>query len=188
MKNTVIGVLLCFSIESFIQAKSTDTIPKYKSVIYQKVVPKKIIKYIKTYLPGWYFPSTNLWDKKTFDDYQSNNSLAYFASGDFNGDQKADYVVLLTNKAKEFEVWVFLSMKGGWEKVQLSVGPRDKVNYVVGVLRPGLYNYKVSDRPKHDPITVKNDAVRIIFNSGSINVFYFDKGKFNSFMMEDLQQ
>ena len=71
--------------------------------------------------------------------------MAYFASGDFNGDQKADYVVLLTNKAKEFEVWVFLSMKGGWEKVQLSVGPRDKVNYVVGVLRPGLYNYKVSD-------------------------------------------
>jgi hypothetical protein len=128
-----------------------------------------------------------LWDKKTFDDHRSANSLTYYATGDLNGDHQADHVILLANNNGGYAIWVLISSKQGWKKVELPYDLTNKVSYVLGILRPGLYNYKVSDLPKHNLKEVKYDAVKITYLGGDINIAYWDDKKFDGFVLEDMQ-
>lgn len=171
-----------------VNVKIPNSICIKRSKSFQRIIPLKVTHYVKNNFPGWQFPSSDLWDKKTFNDYKSDHGLAYYATGDFNGDQKADYVILLVNNKKQYATWVLISTDNNFKKARLQFNSySDKVDFALAVLKPGFYNYHVSDNPNPDPIKTKYDSIKIVYSNGEIGVNYWKDGKFDSFMMEDIK-
>jgi len=189
MKKIVITFLNILFIPLALSANSNIFIMQnsIRSEIYKKIIPERVISFIRKELPDWQFPSPDLWDEKIFNDYASKNSLAYYVTGDFNGDHKPDYVVLLTNANKQYSTWVLMSSDNELKKTRIQFNTYStKINFVLGVLHPGFYNSQVSDVTL-DPIHVKNDALKIIYNSGDIGVSYWNDEKRRGFILKDIE-
>jgi hypothetical protein len=164
----------------------TDSNFRHVATIYKKVVPKKILNYIKSNLADWSFPSPDLWDAKTFEYYRSNKSLANFIAADFNGDGVEDYAMILTNSKKQFAVWIITSTSDGLSLTQwYTDNYKDKIKIALSIMRPGIYFEEIMDRPNSDPIQIKNNAIEVVNPDDVRYAIYWKSSKFTGFRIKN---
>jgi hypothetical protein len=96
-----------------------DTIPTYTEAVYRAHIPEEVNALLEEKLPGWRLPSPMSWEKYWFNAYKKDNALVDYVNGDFNGDSKPDYALLLENEQHVFKVWVLQSDDNDYKAIQL---------------------------------------------------------------------
>ncbi len=147
------------------------------------IIPKNILKLLRTTLPDWKLLPPSYWDQPFYNQYKENNSLPCYFSSDLNGDGKSDYVFILTDNKNKLAIWAMLSSsKNGYVKTKLSdlATFEKKPKVAINSLRPGLYHSKVHDS-QDEEIKVRYISVRYIYDGRTDIGFYWNGSKFQSF-------
>jgi hypothetical protein len=135
-----------------------------------QTLPAKADNYLKKNYPGWEI------SKFTKVEYQENKSVA---KGDFNGDGKTDYAVVITKDDRIYTL-ALLATKTGFQAFNLLAQNEENAWIAgIGVNAKGTeinLNEAQADSPK--PFRLKNDGVYLYDGEGHGQTFYWQNGKF----------
>lgn len=79
---------------------------------YNKVIPKKVQKYISQNFKNWTYPNASHWEEFWFKNFATDSSLVNFIQGDFNLDKKQDYAFFLENAKEKKIAFILIQGKG----------------------------------------------------------------------------
>ncbi|WP_345949257.1 hypothetical protein ABDD95_20640 [Mucilaginibacter sp. PAMB04274] len=183
------------------EAKQTDTVeskttvqetktsdenafPAYTDPVYKSYISATLKALIEEKLPGWRLPPSGSWEKYWFNAYKKADALVDYASGDFNGDGKADYALLLENENHAFIVWVLQSQHDGYKAVELTqlnetTLPLDTGLELVG---KGKLNHLSMDDGVDGEKTMElqHPAIQVSYFEASAEIYYWKDNKFQS--------
>lgn len=135
-----------------------------------QALPVKVNNYLKKNYPGWAI------SKLTKVEYQENKSIA---KGDFNGDGKTDYAVVITKDDRIYTL-ALLATKTGYQAFNLLAQNSENLWIAgIGVSAKGSeinLNEAQADSPK--PFRIKNDGVYLYDGEGHGQTYYWQNGKF----------
>lgn len=162
-----------------------DTISVYTNDVYDKYIPSAVKTLLKEKLSGWKLPSPSSWEKYWFNEYKKDSSLVDYVTGDFNGDRKPDYALLLVNEQHAFVVWVLQSdSNDNYQAIQLTELTEASLPLETGLelIDAGKLNYLSMETESNEikAIDLKHQAIQISFFEASAETYYWDEGKFKS--------
>jgi len=162
--------------------KVKNTIPAYSDDIYRKYIPAPVFELLDQQLPDWKLPSPNTWEKFWFQEYKRDSSLINYTSGDFNGDDRPDYALILVNADKEFTVWVLQSEQGRYKAIKLheTTGLTLPIDMGLELTPKGELNYIDLDNDNPKPIQLKHPAITVAFFERAAQTYYWKDGKYES--------
>ncbi len=161
--------------------------------VYEKYIPKNLQDYIIKNYPQWSIPERYRWHPNLFDKYRAERSAAPIISDDFNCDGKKDYAVLMDKQKKGLAVMLFLANEQSFTSQVLTenlVHDVPKIEYVLSVVKPGLY--KTIDPDMEGP----SQSVRLLcagigiglfkeLYDGGKDVYYIANGELRSCLIEN---
>jgi hypothetical protein len=134
-------------------------------------VPPGVDKYLSRNYPGWTI--TDSW----MADGPRPKALI---QGDFNGDGKGDYAMMITRDERIHSI-VLLVKRGGFQAVNVLEQKSDQNLRMVGMHLAGkgeeLDINTSADKPAKS-LKLKTDAVGLYNTSGSGRVYYWQRGRF----------
>ena len=144
-----------------------DTIPTYTSDIYKAYITQAVYALLEEKLPGWKLPSPDTWEKYWFHAYKKSNALVDYVNGDFNGDSKPDYALLLENEQHAFIVWVLQSDGINYKAIELTelTDVTMPLNRGIKLIDTGELNYLSMDEGAEDikRIDLKHQAIQVSY-------------------------
>lgn len=160
---TVIALLLCFSTA---WAHSV-----------REGLPRSARAKLDRKLPGWKFTDASPAVREFVKNYLKASASPVLIRGDFDGNRKRDYAVLVTAGSKTY-LAIFLTRRTGYK---MHVFEEPSTDYLMLAERGSrAYNY---DQQRQ--ITYANDAiVTVIFEKGGSS-YVFQNGRFRSFTSID---
>ena len=162
---------------------------KYDSTIYNDYVPAEIRAWLKTNLSAWTIPRPDEWDNLRFQSYKNPNSLVNYLSGDFNGDKKTDYALLLEDQQKHITAWVVQSGKQGFSAIKLEdYGKFDgHIGVGLSLVEPGTdLNHVDPDTNQPEPmVTLKFPGIQIEYFEVAASTYYWKNGKYHNVIVGD---
>jgi hypothetical protein len=161
-----------------------DTIPTYTEAVYRAHIPEEVNALLEEKLPGWRLPSPMSWEKYWFNAYKKDNALVNYVNGDFNGDSKPDYALLLENEQHVFKVWVLQSDGNDYKAIQLLELSEATLPLDVGLelIDKSKLSYLSMDEGADDIKTMdlKHPAIQISNFEASAETYYWKDGKYQS--------
>ncbi len=167
-----------------------DSVPdfSYDKTVYDKYFPAELRNYLKDSLSDWYIPDPEEWDNLWFQTYMNPDALVNFIRGDFNGDKKTDYAVLLKDKHKAVAAWAIQTDNNGFTKIKLEdcgiFNPH--IQAALQIIEPGKLEYidpESDDPPK--PLMLQHPAIQVEYFETSATTYYWDKNKYKAVVTGD---
>ncbi|RVU02387.1 hypothetical protein EOD41_00145 [Mucilaginibacter limnophilus] len=161
-----------------------DTIPTYTTAIYKTHIPEAVYGLLEKKLPGWRLPSPDSWEKYWFHAYKKDSALVDYVNGDFNGDSKSDYALLLENEQHAFTVWVLQSDGNDYKAIKLLELNEATLPLDIGLelIDKGKLNYLSMDEGADDikTIDLEHHAIQVSNFEASAETYYWKDGKYQS--------
>jgi hypothetical protein len=161
-----------------------DAFPAYTDPVYKSYISPTLKALIEEKLPGWKLPSADSWEKYWFNAYKKADALIDYASGDFDGDGKADYALLLENENHAFIVWVLQSQSNGYKAIELTELTETTLPLNTGLelIDKGKLNHLNMDNGVDgiETIELKHQAIQVSFFEASAETYYWKDGKYQS--------
>lgn len=162
---------------------TVDTSIVYTSDIYKQYIPADIDSVIKQQLPEWSLPEPGSWEKLWFNMYKKDSVLINYITGDFNGDRKKDYALILNKGKNIFAVWVIQSDGNVYKAIKLHEIKTEQTPIDMGIEfvskgKLGYIDFDSGKEPK--PIDLKNPAIQVVFFEQSAETYYWKNGEYQS--------
>ena len=161
-----------------------DTIPTYTLAVYKSYIPKAVNAMLEEKLPGWKLPSPDTWEKYWFNAYKKDNALVDYVNGNFNGDGKPDYALLLENDQHAFIIWVLQSGVNDYKAIELKelTEATSPLNIGLELIGKGKLNYLSMNENADDikTLDLKYQAIQVSYFEASAETFYWKNGKYQS--------
>jgi hypothetical protein len=162
-----------------------------------KVLPKSLKKQLAKEYPGTELPkiSDSAQEDVAYNIRQGGTGCIRVAVGDFNGDHKDDYVIILYSpKHNKATLLVALATVKNWQLIPLLTwqGGKD-ANYFVGTVPPGEYQAYFGDEGDTEPclavpvdkIKAKTEGFEFGITESSGTVYFLDGDKWYSVWISD---
>ncbi|MCW3074665.1 MAG: hypothetical protein JWP69_1734 [Flaviaesturariibacter sp.] len=161
--------------------------------VYKKYIPLNLKDYIIKNHPGWSIPDRYRWHPNLFDKYRTENAVPPIVSGDFDCNGSTDYALLMDKNKKGLAVMLFLGNGPSFSSQILTqnlVHDVPKIEYVLSIVKPGVYKTIDPDREADSPpVKLQCPSIGIgLFKElydGSRDVYYFDKGELKSCLIDN---
>jgi hypothetical protein len=161
-----------------------DTVPAYTEAVYKDYIPEAVYAMLEEKLPGWRLPSPDSWEKYWFHAYKKDNALVDYVNGNFNGDSKPDYALLLENEQHVFIVWVLQSDGNDYKAIQLLELSEATLPLDIGLelIDKGKLSYLSMDEGADDikTLDLRYQAIQISNFEASAETYYWKDGKYQS--------
>ena len=135
----------------------------------QALPDKKVEKYLKKNYPGWQIGESWRVDAKP---------LRALEQGDFNGDGKTDYAVLITKDDRVYAL-ALIAEKNTFRAHNLLAQNKEN-RWIAGITiasKGSLIEYEEPITPGKS-FALKNDGIELYDGEGHSTIFYWQNGKF----------
>jgi len=135
-----------------------------------QTIPPKVDNYLKKNYPGWTIGESWVIESKP---------RRAFETGDFNGDGKKDYAVLITKNDRKYAL-ALLALKNSYQAFNLLAQNADN-SWIAGIdINPkGAEVYLSSPQNGlSKPFLIKNDGVYLYDGEGHGRTYYWQNGQF----------
>jgi len=135
-----------------------------------QTIPANVNDYLKKSYPGWTIGESWVIDSKP---------RKAFESGDFNGDGKKDYAVLLTKDDRKYAI-VLLVSKTGFQAFNLEAQNSENA-WIAGISinsKGSKINLNDASAISPKPFQLKNDGVYLYDGEGHGRTYYWQNDKF----------
>jgi hypothetical protein len=135
-----------------------------------QTVPTKVKNYLNLNYPNWviakqYMPSEN---------GESTPDIKAIDKGDFNGDGKLDYAVIITKDDRRYVI-ALIAAKNSYKAYNLSA---DGSGLRIGVVKKGEKISSENANGKTKSLRLKNDGVGLSDQEGILRTYYWQNSKF----------
>ena len=147
-----------------------------------QIIPKTLREFIKLNLPSLKIPSISEY-KSTWKIFKEGYRPPYYCSGDFNGDSKLDYGLLLVNDSAQLDLYAFLTKENEFKPVFIDMVfvIQDSIEVFIDIEAKGLWEGE-SDKEK---ALVPTDGISVHYFEESLGTgFYWKDDKFQEFFFE----
>lgn len=151
-------------------------------------IDKQLVAYLDTNFNGWTMPEPNRWDTIWFNQYKNDGNFVNYVTGDFDCNNKKDYVLLFKQANSSIVAYSFLSKRNSFQSFQLfdfGTDNDEMIEYGLELLPPGIYSYMDPESDEAPSVSIKCNAVQILYFEKGAETFYWEKGKLQSIMTGD---
>ncbi|MFC0878915.1 hypothetical protein ACE01N_20140 [Saccharicrinis sp. FJH2] len=144
-------------------------------------IPDSLINFIEKELPGFSIPTTKEYLQDWNKYLKTEGTLPYYCSSDFNGDNKLDYAILLTDSLNEVSLYAFIKEINDYKVILIKhLGSQGKeIQIFISVEQKGDWESATNK------INVPNDGISIDLTEESLSwSYYFDGKTFKRFLYD----
>lgn len=146
-------------------SKDTESVKK------EEIIPSVIKNYLDNKLPNYKIPTLqgyiNDWEE-----FVDDVTFPFICSSDFNGDEKADYALMLISEYGEHHLVAFNSSLEGYSHHLIrNYSKSEKIGVILFIEKKG--NWELID----ETIFIPNDAIGVILPEESLEYAYYWDGQ-----------
>ncbi len=149
--------------------------------IFSKNIPESLLQFLNDKLSGLSIVSTDEYVSYWNDFTDKEQQIPYFCSGDFNGDDEADYAILFTNTVKQLYLYAFLTTDDSYKEILIDqfADTNGMIQIIVKTQPKGIWESIV------DEITVPTEGVSVELIEESLSwSYYYKDGVFIQFLYD----